>query len=398
MYCYSLAFICQAVFFFCFTFSVVYGQENTVTADDLISLINGMRVAYGNSALTWDASLQACAQNTADTMAQNGMYDHIGNVSGRAASFGYNNGNTSFVTENWSLGPATLASIQSSWADDLHMLPVTSANYCHIGAGVSAPVNGLVYYIVQAGYPAGGNCSYSSSSSSSSTTSGTTVSATLDISQLIAGIVVATPDTSGKTVHEVMQGQTMWTISEAYGTTVNALAEYNGISNTASLSIGQKLLIPVADSSGVIPTADFSETVYPTANAAGQFFHIVEAGDTLYGIADFWDADFNAILTANGLTADSAIGLGWDLEIPITATPRPIPTDTPQPTLTATVTVPAVTETPTAEPQETVAEDQTVESSIIRALKIGIAALVGVGLIVLIIDAVLRNKKKENRR
>ena len=65
----------------------------SVGAYDLINLINGMRSANGLRALSVDSALMACAQSTAETMAASHMSWHIGNVAGRASSFGYNNYN-----------------------------------------------------------------------------------------------------------------------------------------------------------------------------------------------------------------------------------------------------------------------------------------------------------------
>ncbi|HOG60226.1 MAG TPA: CAP domain-containing protein, partial [Flexilinea sp.] len=124
-----------------------------MTASDLISLINGMRAANGLGALSVDSALMACAQNTALVMAQNNLSWHIGDVSGRVSQFGYNNGNKAFATENFMVGPTTLSAIQAAWSDYDHMIPATNTSYCHIGAGV-AEVNGKVYYVVQAAYPA----------------------------------------------------------------------------------------------------------------------------------------------------------------------------------------------------------------------------------------------------
>ena len=82
------------LFLFCFSFTAADAQS--VTANDLINLINGMRSANGLGALSVDYSLMACAQATAETMAASHMTWHIGNVSGRASSFGYNNYNTCY--------------------------------------------------------------------------------------------------------------------------------------------------------------------------------------------------------------------------------------------------------------------------------------------------------------
>ncbi len=336
----------------------VYAQTtaNTVSASDLINLINGMRIANGLNGLSVDASLMACAQSTADTMAQNNMSWHIGDVSGRVSAYGYNNGNRAFGTENFMTGPATLASIQAAWADADHMIPAVNPSYCHIGAGVSAPVNGRVYYVIQAAYPAGvSGCGFAASTGGNTTggTSGTG-SVVVDVSQIIANVQIATPDTSGKVYHAVQNGQSLWSIATAYGLTVEDVAAWNNIVDITSLSLGQNLRIPQADDVLITPTPEVP--VLPTMSADQKFRYDVVEGDTLYSIAEKWKASLSALIQVNGLTEDTTLSLGWKLFIPVTPTVSPVPTNTlassptPFPTLTAAPTesvsaTPAVTET-----------------------------------------------------
>ena len=254
---FSLSFLVQADLLFPARISRAAAAANTVSASDLINLINGMRIANGLSGLSVDASLMACAQSTADTMAQNSMSWHIGDVSGRVSGYGYNNGNRAYATENFMVGPTTLANIQASWSDAEHMIPAVNPSYCHIGAGVSAEVNGKVYYVIQAAYPAGVNgCGFAASTggTTSGGSSGGTSAGIVDVSQIIANVRVSTPDGSGKIYHSVENGQSLWSIATAYGLTVEDIAAWNNIVDTTSLSLGQSLLIPQADDVLITPT------------------------------------------------------------------------------------------------------------------------------------------------
>ena len=87
-----------------FPASAAARQTNTVSAWDLIGLINGQRGGYGLSPLATDQALMNCAQSTAQTMADYRMSWHIGDVSGRVAQFGYNNGGRAYATENFATG------------------------------------------------------------------------------------------------------------------------------------------------------------------------------------------------------------------------------------------------------------------------------------------------------
>ncbi len=221
----SLSAISQAAIPFSSSFFIVEAAQavNTVTASDLISLINGMRTANGFGALAVDSALMASAQNTAATMAQNSMSWHIGDVSGRVAAFGYNNGNKSFATENFAVGPTTLSAIQSTWSDYDHMIPAANPAYCHIGAGV-AEANGKVYYIIQAAYPGNSKgCGYAPGSGPAASAGSTTGNASrpiIDMSQIIASIKIATPNPEGQVIHAVENGQSLWSIASAYKVTI----------------------------------------------------------------------------------------------------------------------------------------------------------------------------------
>ena len=361
--------LCFAIFLFIFLFFLRINNSQGVSAYDLINLINGMRSSNGLGALSVDSALMACAQSTAETMAASNMTWHIGNVSGRASSFGYNNYNTCFATENFTMGPATMSisEVAASWADATHMIPATSSSYCHIGAGVAAAGNGLVYYVVQAAYPAGSNgCGYAKGTGSG--TSGNTGGGTVGGSaSFIQAVVTSTPNENGSVIHTVQEGQSLWSISQAYEVSIEDIQAWNKMYNSTALSLGQELYIPSKDEAGHTPTPEAALTVFPTADSRGKFFHVVSDGDTLWSISELWNVPLNLIYQANGMNADSSIGLGWEIAIPVTATMTPLPTQTPTITPSPTETeVP--TETPSAEIKTPdVSADQTNNAGFLHA-------------------------------
>lgn len=344
----------QAGFLF-FSSATPVSSQNTVTASDLISLINGMRTANGLGALSVDSSLMACAQNTAAVMAQNSMSWHIGDVSGRVSQFGYNNGNRAFATENFMVGPTSLTSIQAAWSDYDHMIPATSSSYCHIGAGV-AEANGKTYYVVQAAYPGDkSGCGFSAGSSTSSGSSSTSSSGSVvyDMAQVIASVKIAEPDADGKRYHIVQNGQSLWSIATAYKVTIEDIAAWNNIVDIESIDLGQSLFIP--ESGSTMPTSTVLPTVLPTADFEGKFRHVIAEGDSLFSIAELWGTTLQDLMRVNGLTEDTTLSLGWRLFIPVTATatiPATMtmpPTTTPLPSLTPSLT-PLPSQTPTITP------------------------------------------------
>ena len=382
--------------------------QTSITAYDLINLVNGQRSSNGLSALTVDANIMACAQATAETMAASHMTWHIGNASGRISAYGYNNYNTCFATENFMMGNSetTISQIAATWSDSTHQIASTGSSYCAIGAGVASTSDGYVYFVIQAAYPAGSKgCSYSSgtgsaASSASSTSTGAAVEVS-SVSQIVMSVVTSTPDESGYLYHEVQEGQTLWTISEAYGVTIQELQAWNNLNNSTALSLGEKLLIP--STGAAPPTPQVELTVLPTADASGKFYYEVKEGDTLSKIADLWHVSLSNIYLQNGLDESSTIGLGWKILIPVTATVTPMPTATATPTLvptaslTPTVTIEA-SATPEIQENENAPEDDTLmhlpkaSSRTFIVLGMFVLILVGAGLIAY---GALSGKKKD---
>ena len=378
---FSLSYLTQAEGFIPSGIIRVHAAANTVTASDLISLINGLRTANGLGALSVDSSLMACAQSTANTMAQNSMSWHIGDVSGRVSTYGYNNGNKAFATENFMIGPMSLSTIQSGWSDADHMIPANNPSYCHIGAGVSAEVNGQVYYVIQAAYPANkSGCGFSPASADSSyiVSSGSS-SNSAGVSQIIASIKIATPDSSGTIYHTVENGQSLWSIATAYDVSVEDIKAWNNIIDTTSLSLEQKLLIPKGDAVLVTPTP--LVPILPTMNANKEFRHEIIEGDTLYSIAKLWKTTVDELLRWNGLTEDSTIGLGWKLLIPITPTVTSAATQTMTPSQTSPPTeTPLPSETPTLTPAPTEkTKSHRPQASVKTYIVLGLAGLILAG-------------------
>jgi LysM repeat protein len=150
-------------------------------------------------------------------------------------------------------------------------------------------------------------------------------------------IVPATPDADGKIIHVVQPYQALITIGAAYKVTVDTILALNGIQADWPLQVGQKLLI---DPGNVTP----SPTPRPltpverlTPASDGNYYHIVQSGETLSGIASLYNIPLADLMAWNGLNNASIIRPEQQLLLqvtpPATITPTPGP-----PTATATVT------------------------------------------------------------
>lgn len=123
---------------------------------------------------------------------------------------------------------------------------------------------------------------------------------------LLAGQVLTIPANAANppNVHIVQAGENLYRIALRYGITWQELAQLNGITDPTTLRVGQRLILP-AGATGNQPTGP-----------SGTRTHVVQPGDTLYGIAARYGVSVQALAQANGLTLYSIIYAGQTLIIP----------------------------------------------------------------------------------
>jgi murein DD-endopeptidase MepM/ murein hydrolase activator NlpD len=212
------------------------------------------------------------------------------------------------------------------------------------------------------------------------------VAGVLIVGMLLSGMAHAqegenNPPVGGTTIHVVQRDENLFRIAMQYGTTVEAIAEANGIADPRYITVGQRLLIPNAQINTpgavivrMIQPGDSLDTLAYTyhttverlaaANAitnpallfAGQDLTInqgaaeamphalthVQAGDNLFRIALRYQVSFNALAQTNDLTLASPIFAGQRLWIP-GGTETEHLTDLPAPLTAFTLTpIPAI--------------------------------------------------------
>ncbi len=111
------------------------------------------------------------------------------------------------------------------------------------------------------------------------------------------------PATGGPTVHIVQPGENLFRIALRYGTTVDAIAQANDITNPWFIYVGQKLTIP-GTSGGTVPPGSPGKT------------YVVQPGDTLYSIAVRYNTTVQALMVANNLSSPNLIYVGQTLTVP----------------------------------------------------------------------------------
>jgi LysM repeat protein len=199
-------------------------------------------------------------------------------------------------------------------------------------------------------------------------------------------IQISSPDAEGKVVHTVQSYQTLTTISQAYGITVDAILNMNGIQADWPLQIGQILLV----SPGTITPSATPRPLSPieklTPASDGKYYHTVQSGETISWIAGLYEVNMYDLMAWNGLDESSILQPEQKLILNVTPPATATFTAGP-PTLTPTATREAPTpsftpssQNPTgAEIMPTAAAASTPVSGslqVIRYASIGLAAVV----------------------
>ncbi len=117
--------------------------------------------------------------------------------------------------------------------------------------------------------------------------------------------------------HRVIAGQTPYTIAALYGITIDDLYRLNNLNDDSILQIGQELII-----SGVVPLELGVELITDPAllNLPGYppvpKIHQVQAGDTIYGLAERYGLTAQELQLVNGFTDQTELHLGMTVYIP----------------------------------------------------------------------------------
>ena len=106
--------------------------------------------------------------------------------------------------------------------------------------------------------------------------------------------------------HTVQPGETLSSLARRYGTTWQAIAQANSISNPSQIYAGQRLKIPTAGGSSGSSSG---------ATSGCRYRHTVQRGEWVWQIARNYGVSPYAILSANGLSLPSAstiyAGMVW---------------------------------------------------------------------------------------
>lgn len=110
------------------------------------------------------------------------------------------------------------------------------------------------------------------------------------------------------TTHVVQKGDTLYSISKKYNTTIQSIIDANKISGN-DIKAGQKLIIPGAASSSTAAST-------PAVSASKNESYTVKKGDTWYGIARTYSVSVKDLYALNGTDGSQGLKIGQVVKVP----------------------------------------------------------------------------------
>lgn len=221
---------------FAFTKPEISIQAQTSSAIDLINTVNSVRRNNSLAALEIDNSLMASAQEQAEYMAEIGQITHNRANGTTVNSLGF--------LEN--IAGGTNLSVQvvvfSMWTDTTNWNTIVGYPFGKVGAGVAVK-NDLVYYVlqvqeIQKGLAAQPTINYQITPDPN----------------LVSDVMTATPQLDGSIIHEVLDGQSLWSIAIAYNVTIAEIIQWNNLLPTPVIFVGERLVVQIAPTPTLSPT------------------------------------------------------------------------------------------------------------------------------------------------
>lgn len=225
---------------------VVPARAQAASPGDLIAEVNALRSEYGLPPYQVDSGLMASAQAQSDYQASIAQLTHNRADGSTPANYTF----IENIAGGYNLSPH--AAVYTFWQDSLHLATLVGFSSGVAGAGMTV-ADGFVYYTFQMRRAADGQV-ITLPAAAAVAAQPVQQQSTPTTANLISPVDMVTPQPDGSIVHEVLPGQSPWSIATTYNITIADLVALNGLAPTPVIFPGQKLLIRQAQSPTPAPT------------------------------------------------------------------------------------------------------------------------------------------------
>ncbi len=123
-------------------------------------------------------------------------------------------------------------------------------------------------------------------------------------------------ETTEAVTHVVQPGETLRSIADSYGTSVEILIALNNIADVNTIYVGQVLNITPAAATEAAPTPTDTVPIEQSTEPPSVIIYTVQPGETLFRIATRYGINVNDLARANSISDPSFIYAGQQLVIP----------------------------------------------------------------------------------
>jgi LysM repeat protein/uncharacterized protein YkwD len=264
-----------------FSFQIADAQESNPTPEhsptpaQVIEAVNGLRLAYGLNPLIVHPVLMQIAQTEADgiTAGMPGHWRPNNMTLGQwLLSLGYPLlGDLSldgYRSENWAQASSAIEAVEQWKGDEPHLNTMISINRSDIGAAIAPNGEGSYIFVLETALQTNsGNMQNNAYPTLTAIAmdqvavygDATQVAQSLLVPQYIIPVVRSTARLDGDVIHEVKNGQSLWSIAIEYGVKIEQIRQLNNLSST-DIRSDQKLLVQKG-ATQPIPTSNVTETL-----------------------------------------------------------------------------------------------------------------------------------------
>jgi hypothetical protein len=202
-----------------------------------------------------------------------------------------------YRAENWVPASSAIEAVEWWKSDELHLNTMISTNRSDIGAGIAPNGEGSYIFVLETAFQtSSGKMQYNAFPTLTAIAIGqvavygdtTQAAQSLLVPQYIMPVIRATARPDGDVIHEVKNGQSMWSIAIEYGVKIDQIRQLNNLSST-DIRPGQKLLVqkgatqpaPISNATGT-PAVPMTLTPRPLGEVHTSTPQPTEVSSTQY--------------------------------------------------------------------------------------------------------------------